>query len=106
MMEYPQEVQKIIDILKKYEVNKELEEFDILHIYPKELAFPNGYCDSRFFDVVFFNTKKMEKREICHKDSLDWAGVGNVKMIRVFADGGVLVKFKNFQKISYPDTKH
>ena len=61
-MNYPKEVQECVNFLNEYKENAKLEKFHVLHMYPKGLAYPNGYYESRFFDFVLFNTEAMEKR--------------------------------------------
>ncbi len=46
-MSIPKEVQERIDLLNNYKVNDKLEEFDICHLYPTKIAFPDGYYDAR-----------------------------------------------------------
>ena len=64
-------------------------------MYPGEVAHPNGYYDSRFFDLVLFNTDTMEKRTIEYRDGIDCnygRGVA-LMMARIFADGSTMLKF-------------
>ena len=61
VMGYPKEVREQIEILDKYQVDDTLKAFDIFHLYPGELAYPDGYQDSRFFNLVGFNTKTMKR---------------------------------------------
>lgn len=95
-MEYRPEVQEYIDFIEKeYTVNTELKTFHILHMYPGEVAYPNGYYDSRFFDLVLFNTDTMEKRTIECRDGIDASYRKNIPfmMARIFADGSTMLKF-------------
>lgn len=102
-MEYPKEVQEYVDFLSSYKENDKLIEFDIFHLYPKELAFPNGYYDSRFFDLVGFNTKKHEKKRLGSRDGLDFYSCSNkdIYILRIFADGSTLVKFQTPHEVDY-----
>ena len=95
-MKYPKEVQAFIDVLSDYKENNQLEQFDILHLYPKEIAYPNGYYDSRFFELVGFNTVNLEKRNLGRHDKVDFDGGCNVRMASVFADGAYLLRFNHF----------
>ena len=73
-----------------------LKSFHILHMYPKEIAYPNGYYDSRFAEVIGFNCDLMEKRNLGKRDGVDfWMADKNVEimMIRIFADGSTMIKF-------------
>jgi len=107
-MEYPIEVQERIDLLDKYTINSKLEYADIFHLYPKEIAFPDGFYDSRFFTLVCFNTAKNEKRIIDNRDGLDFPLENDmrIKMIRIYADGSTIVVFRKlyhfdiFQSVS------
>ena len=56
-MRYPKGVQEKINVLKIYDLNIELTEYNIFHLYPKGLAYPNGYYDSRFFNLVGYNSE-------------------------------------------------
>jgi hypothetical protein len=92
-MEVPDEVKDYLDAIDKYTENRGLSCFDILHMYPGEIAYPDGYYDSRFFRLVAFNTKTMQKREFGIHDSIDlWEGCA-VKMIRIFLDGSTIIVF-------------
>lgn len=107
MEKYNQEVQECIDFLSTgYTENNSLDSFHILHIYPKDLAFPYdsedpiGFVDSRMFKLVGFNTAAMERREfIGQKDGLDFYDPVPIKAIRIFADGSTLVKFRSPVKV-------
>lgn len=100
-MKYPKEVQEYVDFLSSYKENDELKEFDIFHLYPKEIAFPNGCYDSRFFDLVGFNTKKHEKKCLGSKDGVNFYSCSNkdIDVLRIFADGSTLVKFRTPHKV-------
>ena len=93
-MKYPEEVQVYIDSLKKYNKNKELEVFDILHMYSKRLGYPNGYSDSRFFKLVGYNSISMEYRNLGRHDGLSFKDICEVDIVRIFADGSTLIRFK------------
>lgn len=98
-MEYPVQVQRRVDVLEDYEYNPRLEKFNILHMYPGELAYPNGFYDSRFFLLVGFNTNTMEKNELGMHDALNMTKRldtidPSVEFIRIFADGSTMIKFK------------
>jgi hypothetical protein len=99
-MEYPSEVQKRIDILNSYIINPNLSSANIFHLYPKELAYPDGFYDSRFFTLVCFNTLTNEKRIIENRDGLDFYSdlVIDLYMIRIYVDGSTMVRFGSLQK--------
>ena len=101
-MAFPKEVTEHINILYDYAINEHLKSFHILHMYPKEIAYPNGYYDSRFAEVIGFNCDLMEKRNLGKRDGVDfWMADKNVEimMIRIFADGSTMIKF--FTPVTY-----
>jgi hypothetical protein len=95
MKKLPADVQEYVDVLAKYADAPSLSSFDILHLYPKEIAAPNGYFDSRFFELVGFNIVTMQKRSLGRHDSVDFDGDVGLQMVRIFADGSTLVKFRS-----------
>lgn len=99
-MEYPPEVQKRVDFLARYKINENLDTCHIIHLYAEGLAFPDGWCDSQFFTLVIYDTKKMEKREIVGCDGVNIeTKKTHAKMVRIFADGSTMVKFDNVVKV-------
>ncbi len=99
MKKYPKQVQKHIDYLNRYEDNNHADEFNIIHMYPKELAYPNGYYDSMFFDLHCFNTYTMQKRIIKKRDGIRFINNEEIKTIRIFADGSTIIVFKQPVKL-------
>ena len=101
-MNYPKEVQEKLDVLKLYDLNTELTEYNIFHLYPKGLAYPDGYYGSRFFNLVGYNSKTREYREIRISDELDFSNCKNqdVSMIKIFADGSTLIRFNSFHTVN------
>ena len=93
-MKYPPEVVKRIAILEFYAETEELNHFDIFHLYSGKLAYPNGYYDARFFELVGFNTKTMQKRKLGRHDAIDFEGV-MIERACIFADGATMLKFAN-----------
>lgn len=96
--EYPAEVQEYLDVLNVYTESDSVARFDILHLYPQELAYPNGYYDAKFFRLIGFNTKTQEKRDLGRHDVLrteDYLGLGypKVRQVRIYVDGSTLVEF-------------
>ena len=99
-MKYPGEVAERIKVLDTYGVWEGLNRFDILHLYPKELAYPNGYYDSRFFECVGFNTETMQKCDLGRHDSISFNDKECVVyMLRVFADGAYYIRFAGFVEV-------
>lgn len=96
---YPEEVQKFIDFLDEYKVGKP-DKFHIFHLYPRRLAYPEGFYDSRFFDLHCFNTDILEKHVIEDRDGLIFNDGVRVDIVRIFADGSTLIRFKHPVRIS------
>ena len=103
-MKYPKEVQAKIDILNTYKENTELKTFNILQLYSKELAYPNGYYDSRFFDLIVFNTVKMEKCNLGRHDAIDFKNC-IIAYSSIFADGAFLIRTANMITIDIDSQK-
>ena len=96
-MKYPPEVKNRVDaIIGGYTECRELNRFNIFHLYPKELAYPDGYLDSRFFECVGFNTETMQKRNLGRHDAIDFREGCSVSKAQVFADGAYLLKTQGF----------
>ena len=91
----PPEVQERINILESYTVDDQLKTFEIVHMYPREFAFPNGYYDSKFFDLVLFNIETKTKRTIHNRDGIDfYSSSVPIQFIRIYADGSTLISFR------------
>jgi len=100
MPDYPKEVQGKIDYLSKYKLDDTQKEFNILHMYPQELAFPNGFYDSMFFNLHLFNEINMTKRILKYHDELRFDTFIDIQIIRIFADGSTIIKFKSMHRCS------
>jgi len=93
------------EVFDRYSYNAKLEEADIFHLYDtgEECAKDNsGYKDSRFFELVIFNTITMEKRNCGRHDgitSLSFLNPAKLVMGRVFADGSFLIRLQRPVKI-------
>lgn len=91
---YPPEIRSKVAILKKYSINKDLLEFNCLHMYPqKGFAYPEGYIDSKFFQLWGFNFSTMEKKDLGLRDGI----VSSAPMIAtgIFADGSTYLRFQS-----------
>jgi hypothetical protein len=100
MKKYAPEVQKRIDLLNNYVINNKLINFNICHLYPKKIAYPDGYYDSMFFDLHLFNTFTNEKRIIKNRDGLDFLDIKyDIKLIRIYADGSTIITFNSIYKV-------
>jgi hypothetical protein len=92
IQDYPDEVQEAINVFSLYVENDDLALFNIVHLYKTEIAYPNGYYDSMFFDLVLFNTRTMEKRTLKSRDGITLKNVASHE-VRIFADGSTMIKF-------------
>ena len=96
---YPNEVEGFIDFLDEYTENDTLETCHIMHLHPKGLAYPNGYYDSQFFELVIYNTETMQKRNVGKRDGLVFYDNAHIDIMRIFADGSTMVRFSHAVKI-------
>lgn len=89
----PREVWRYVDNIRDaYTNNPALKAWNIAHMYPEDIAYPDGFHDARWFKLVVFNTETMERASLGKHDKIDiWSGA--VKDIRIFADGSTLVRF-------------
>ena len=98
-MKYPKEVQERLKILDAYVWNESLKAFDILHLYDDGLAYPDGYYDARFFNLIGFNTELMQKRDLGRHDVCDfWDDNIIISKAQVWADGAFLIVFAHMIK--------
>jgi len=81
------------DILDRYKEDKDLANFNIIHIYPKELCNEHGIRNSRFFEVVGFNTVSNKKRNLGkHDDLRKWELAPlNLHGVQVFRDKSTIL---------------
>lgn len=93
MNEFDDNYKKQISILDKYTINPNLLVGNIFHIYPKDIAFPDGFHDSRFFDLWLFNSETMEKRLIENRDGITYDSGVQIYMTRVYIDGSFFIRF-------------
>lgn len=97
---YPDRVQKKyeLQIISSYQENPDLESFDILHLYSRDIAFPHGYTDCRFMRVVGFNREMGQKREFLQNvDGIRLAGdLAEMSVINIayYLDGGLYIQFR------------
>lgn len=85
------------EVFSSYTENKELKEADIFHLYDTGeqcLEKNDGFFDSRWFELVAFNTKTKEKKKIGRRNGISCSlNVPKTSMFRVFADGSFLIRF-------------
>lgn len=90
----------ITNALNKYKVVKELNSFNILHMYDTKrdcINDMNGFYDSRYFRVWCFNTNTFEKCNMGIHDGIDIIDDNiNIHIIKIFLDGATLIKFREF----------
>ena len=94
------EVQARIDNLNHYADTDTLDRFDIVHLYPQELAYPDGFYDSRWFRLVGYNEDLEQRRDLGRHDELELRGV-KVERVRIFADGPTLLSFDRPVRIGF-----
>jgi hypothetical protein len=94
-------IQERIDILGTYTEDEALEEFDILHLYPLENAYPDGFVDAKFFRLVGFNCETQRKRDLGRRDQLELNDFITTKVagIRIYVDGSTMIKFAGMVKV-------
>jgi len=82
--------------LGAYIENDDLQEFSILHMYPKGLAYPDGYINAKHFNLVVFNPKTKEKRTSYnnHHDIIRYENC-EIVLSMVYADGSFLIRFSH-----------
>jgi hypothetical protein len=93
-MRCPKEVKKYIEHLNDYKENVDLNKFTIFHLYSVRFAYPNGYSDSKFFDLVGYNHHDMQVRHLGEHDGLVFRENIEIDIVRIFADGSTLIRFK------------
>jgi hypothetical protein len=91
-MRYPKNVQHHIDNLKIYKENENLESFQLFHLYSGKTAYPRGYYDSRWFELIGYNYKTKEFKNLGEHDGLTLEAQPDI--IRIFADGSTVIRFK------------
>lgn len=96
------------EVFNRYTENKDLKEANIFHLYDtgKECIKDNsGYCDARHFDLIAFNTRTLEKRNLGRHDSINSFGASvPFDMARVYADGSFFIRFSRNVKIDNNQT--
>ena len=99
-MEYPEEVLKHIKFLSEYKEFDGLKEFNILQLYPMGLCYPDGYYDSRWFNLVAYNYLTNQMKNLGRHDGLTFnSNNPAVDIVRIFADGSTLIRFKGLVKV-------
>ena len=108
MEKLPEAVKEKIAVLNEYREDPALAEFNLIHLYPGKLAYPDGYYEARWFRLIAFDTETRKKRDLGEHDGISlwgiWDGdrpLGNhVRLIRIFADGSTLIRFTERVKIA------
>lgn len=99
MKKIPDAVKKRIAVLDRYKEVDDIGAFHIIHLYKKDLAYPNGFYDAFNFEGVVFNYVTMEKQNIGIHDGIRFFECCPAKAISIFADGAMLVEFNDLVKI-------
>lgn len=100
MSRVPKKVKQYIsNTLGVYKESDSLELFDILHLYDTgKYCLPDnsGYWDAKHFELVGYNTKEKQFRKLGRHDSINFTCEQSpIDMMRIFADGATLVRFKH-----------
>ena len=104
----PEVVQSKIDVLDEaYELDDKLNEFNIIHIYPKENCYPDGYYCAKFIDVHLFNSFTNKKRILNSRhDALTFVKKGPDQVL-AYVDGSIYMEvptgFIWFLKVDTPN---
>ena len=94
-MDYPLEVAERIKVLDDYTTSDDLEHFDILHLYDRGLAYPDGYYNARWFELVGYHSDMHLKRYLGRHDGLDLKSCKTpLCWSQIFADGAFLLRFQ------------
>lgn len=103
-MGYFKEVKEEIDFLTTgYKINNKLDYFDILHLYPENKpAYPNGFTDARFFELIGFNSITRERKNLGRHDGIRVINsCVDLYHLMVYADGSFFAKFTKLVFIDY-----
>ena len=94
-------------VLDKYKEVEDMKLVNLIHIYYKELTKGNGIVNSRFFEVVGYNTETMEKMNLGRHDEIrEMSGYElPVKQIQVFEDKSTIIVFSCQMKIEFWNTQ-
>lgn len=84
--------------LDTYKENKDLEIFNILHMYPTKEESGDGK-DSLLFNVVIFNADTGEKRYLESKIALIFRTAPSIT--KIFIDGSTLIDFARLVKLTW-----
>lgn len=90
------------EVFDRYTEVEYQSEADIFHLYDtgEECMKDNsGYHDSRHFILWTFNTKTMEKCNQGRHDSMTNSGNATVDIMRVYANGSFMIRFKGLVKM-------
>ncbi len=100
MIDKEQNRKEYLDILDTYKENESLQTANIFHVYPtNEEAYPNGFYDSQFFNIVFYNTETMEKRTLKNHDGIHYVNDSiDLYMNRIYIDGSYFTRFQSVHK--------
>jgi hypothetical protein len=96
------EVQERIDLLDKYEFDDDISTFHSIHLYKKELAYPDGFYDSYFFEVIGYNETVGKRKNLGKHDGIALTESAHVDNILLYADDSVYIGFRELVFVSSP----
>ena len=82
-----------IDLLDDYELDENLEEFHIFHLYASGYTNGNGYNDSMFFTLDGYNKYTKTYNSWEGRDRLMFGDGVCPKYVGIYADGSTIVLF-------------
>lgn len=79
----------------------EMKEFNILHLYnTKKDCYPNGFHDSKWFEVLCFNTNNKTKSKLVRQqDALNLRNA-EIQTVRYFVDNSLCITFSGLHKFN------
>jgi hypothetical protein len=84
------------DRLEEYEVVDQLDQFDVLHLYPSsQMAYPDGYYDAMFFTAFAYDDKTKKRMNLgANHDAISSLYGVEIASISFYVDGSVVIRFK------------
>lgn len=96
------EVQERINMLEVYEFDNHILAFDGIHLYKKELAYPNGYYEAHFFEVIGYNETLGKRKNLGKHDAVMLSKNVRVDRVLIYADGSTFIGFGEPVFVSSP----
>lgn len=86
------------EVFNSYTEYKYMKKADIFHFYDTGdqcLEKEDGFINSRWFELIAFNSKTKQKRKLGRRDGVDCnLNIAKTSCFRVYADGSFLVSFR------------